>query len=246
MKTRKFRIVLAAGLMALALCCAFFFSTSMYVNAKLKSDARNIDKLLSMQDIEKMGDALRIAQDSGSDVVIAYVNDIPIFHSEVQVHKVVYNLAYNFHQEFEDGILPPKSDKDFLDDIAMMKLSGRMLEEKGIQITKEQAIEKVREREQRRRQDAADGDELSVQTLENNERFYAALNTTEDEFIEGYGSDYELRMMISSTYRSLFHKDEFEKLQKDPAYQMRNYSDHMNELLEKSDLRIVNSRFQEN
>ena len=187
---------------------------------------------------ENMGKELKYKADNNNDIIIAYINNEPIYKNEFEFKKYLKELSFYNNQinniSTDDSI---NSDEDIIKEIAIHKLIYKKAEELGIEFTREEAIKKLRESHEKLEQLAKADFQDYQKKLEEEKQFLEAMDLTIDEYIQTIGSDLEIEYQTLAKYVSCYYKEEQHKKELDPNYQIKNYLEHFDGLLEQAGFR---------
>jgi hypothetical protein len=177
--------------------------------------------------------------------IIAYINGEAIYQNELDFTKYLDKMTY-YHDRLNDNNsiennYNQKSDDEFLSDIAKKKLIYKEAEKLGIAVTKEKAIEKLRESNKKIEQFVSAGNENYKQKQKESEEFIASMGMSWDEYVEEIGGELEMNAETELAYFSYFYKEEQKKKQIDSNYIVKDIYQYLNELLDNANFVKVNN-----
>ena len=65
------------------------------------------------------------------------------------------------------------------------------------------------------------------------------MDLTIEEYIQTIGSTFEMESQTLAKYASYYYKKEQQKKELDPNYKTKNYYEHIDELFEQADFKII-------
>jgi len=199
------------------------------------------EKLESIIAPSEIGERLQsINANSDRNDVIAVLNSNPIYAREYETYKFFYNISreYSVLEGVEHLILPEKTDEEMLIEVAKIRIMNKELEEAGIYITREDAIEKMKFNRKQIKSLAESGYESAINGLKDDEAMYASLSVTEEEFIYGIGAELELQRQVTAAYIVHYHERAAAGINGYPQQSYESYGHYLDAALDKSDLSI--------
>jgi len=196
--------------------------------------------------IFQIGETIKANNEIGASIVVAYIEGEPIYQDEVNLKKLINEISYEYMCQDSSladavnaGVITLQAEQEIICDIAKFRLVAKEVENAGISITREEAIKKLRESQEKVKRLAEAGFEDRAQAVELDRIFLAGLGMTEEEYILGIGSQLTWESMVKKEFLSLHYDEELRKKRSDSSYEPQNHSDFLDELLQNADLNIL-------
>ena len=247
MKSKKVKIISISLAALLLLGIGGYLGIRVYGDFRVDKDAGRTDKQLSIASAQDRGEAALRAFNTGRDVVVAYVGGQPVYQNDAQISKLKKDLAYQYNQAYGDKKTRPKTDAECIRDAAKYKLAEILLRENDIVITKEEMIKDMLEFNQKSRETVAAGGDTDGEIkkrLEMDVEFAKGMGMTEEEYINGVGSDWQLDAKRLGAAVPIISAEDNKKLVENPNYKAKSLEELWDEWLEKYDFKIVKSKLE--
>ena len=223
-------------------------SVTISVLANIPSDNKQyksvLDEWVNKFNISGVGNNIKEIKDK--DIIVAYLNREPIYKSELELNRY-FNQANAYAYIMSDESMTNyenikiKTDDELIKDIAIDKLIYKEAQKLGIAFTKENAIEKLKKERENTEKRASEGSKIYIDLLRKDNEYIEKLGLSWNEYIETIAADREINFETKLAFVKHYYKEEKLKKENNPNYTIKNYSDYLNELLEKSELEIINN-----